>query len=84
MRAGPRGGLLLWAPRRRKPDYPWLRLRYCVNGERVDCIVRLVSTRPNYGGHRWWFVCPLMGRRAAKLYLPPGGASCSGAARPTG
>ena len=32
------------------PDDPWLRLRYCVNGEQVDCMVRLVTTRPNYGG----------------------------------
>ena len=55
-----------------EPDDPWLRLRYCVNGERVDCMVRLVSTRPNYGGHRCWFLCPLVRRRAAKLYLPPG------------
>jgi hypothetical protein len=36
-------------------------------------MVRLVTTRPNYGGRRLWFVCPLVGRRAAKLYLPPGG-----------
>ena len=56
-----------------EPDDPWLRLRYCVNGERADCMVRLVTTRPNYGGRRWWFLCPLVGRRAAKLYLPPGG-----------
>ncbi len=55
-----------------EPDCPWLRLRYDVNGERVGCMVGLVTTRPNYGGHRWWFVCPLGGRRAAKLYLPPG------------
>ena len=54
------------------PDDPRLRLRYRVNGERVDCVVRLVTTRPNYGGRRWWFLCPLVGRRAAKLYLPPG------------
>ena len=56
-----------------EPDNSWLRLRYHVNGERVDCMVRLVTTRPNYGGHRWWFACPLVRRRAAKLYLPPGG-----------
>ena len=55
-----------------EPDDPWLRLRYDVNGGRVECMVRLVSTRPNYGGRRWWFLCPLVGRRAAKLYLPPG------------
>ena len=32
-----------------------------------------MTTRPNYGGRRWWFLCPLVRRRAAKLYLPPGG-----------
>ena len=56
-----------------EPDDPWLRLRYDVNGEPVGCMVRLVTTRPNYGGRRWWFLCPLVERRAAKLYLPPGG-----------
>ena len=56
-----------------EPDDPWLRLRYDVNGERVECIVRLLTTRPNYGGRRLWFSCPLVGRRVAKLYLPPGG-----------
>ena len=40
--------------------------------------VRLVATRPNFGGLRWWFVCPLVvngracGRRVRKLYLAPG------------
>jgi hypothetical protein len=38
----------------------------------------MVSTRPYFGGRRWWFVCPLIvrgiacNRRAGKLYLPPG------------
>jgi hypothetical protein len=38
-----------------------------------------VTTRPTYGGVRWWFVCPLVRRdggpprRVAKLYLPRGG-----------
>ena len=41
--------------------------------------VELVSTRPHYGGLRWWFLCPLIvaghacQRRVRKLYLPPGG-----------
>jgi hypothetical protein len=26
-----------------------------------------------FGGVRWWFLCPLSGRRVAKLYLPLGG-----------
>ena len=32
-----------------------------------------MTTRPHFGGLRWWFVCPRSGRRAAKLHLPPGG-----------
>jgi hypothetical protein len=45
----------------------------------VDYKVRLVTTRPTYGGLRWWFLCPLQRHdggpapRAGKLYLPPGG-----------
>lgn len=32
--------------------------------------VELTSTSPTYGGRRWWFVCPITGRRACKLHLP--------------
>jgi hypothetical protein len=41
----------------------------------VDYKVRLVTTKPNYGGRRWWFICPLVRRphAAAKLDLPSGG-----------
>src|SRR3954470_1722651 len=35
--------------------------------------VGLTTTRPRYGGERWWFVCPATGRRAFRLYLPNGG-----------
>ncbi len=57
----------------------WLRLHYRASGEPVDYKVQLVTTTPNYGGLRWWFICPLVRRdsgpprRVAKLYLPPGG-----------
>ena len=37
----------------------WLRLTYRANGTPVDCRVDLVTTRPTYGGSRWWFLCPL-------------------------
>lgn len=39
-------------------------------GERkaVTCVIRLYTVRPNYGGLRWYFVCPYTGRRALKLY----------------
>jgi hypothetical protein len=56
----------------------WLRLHYQCRGEPADYRVRLVTTRPTYGGLRWWFICPLERRdggpprRVAKLYLPPG------------
>lgn len=34
--------------------------------------IRLVCTVPNYGGRRWWMICPRSGCRVAKLHLPPG------------
>jgi hypothetical protein len=54
----------------------YIRLRYMARGESMDYRVRLVTTRPNYGGLRWWFLCPVSAergieKRAAKLYLPP-------------
>lgn len=45
--------------------------------ESADYRVRLVTTRPQFGGLRWWFICPRVvngrpcGRRVGKLYLPP-------------
>lgn len=35
--------------------------------------VDLRTTRPYFGGLRWWFTCPLCQRRAQKLYRPPFG-----------
>jgi len=65
-------------------EQPRLTLRYTFTkgryeGREITEPVLLQSTRPNYGGRRWWFTCPLVidgkacERRAAKLYLPPGG-----------
>jgi len=62
-----------------------LRLSYSIGRpeeekkESLDYPVRLEATPCNYGGERYWFVCPLITngrscqRRVAKLYLPPGG-----------
>lgn len=38
-----------------------------------DILVPLVKTGCNYGGGRWWFLCPTLTcrKRVAKLYLPP-------------
>lgn len=60
------------------PDRSWMRLYYTAISRRdgskvaIDDRVRLETTRPRFGGLRWWFICPLTGRRAAKLHLPNG------------
>lgn len=54
------------------PDAAWVRLHYTANGGPKDYRVRLEAMPCHYGGLRWWWVCPASGRRAAKLYLPPG------------
>lgn len=54
-------------------------LRYKVNeSENINLPIQIASTKPNYGGRRYWFICPLSKhgrpcqRRVAKLYLPVG------------
>jgi hypothetical protein len=44
-------------------------------GEQVPCDyrVQLARTPCNFGGERYWFLCPLCGRQVANLYLPAGG-----------
>jgi hypothetical protein len=39
----------------------------------IDDKISLASSRPPFGGLRWWFVCPRLNRRVRKLYLPLGG-----------
>jgi hypothetical protein len=61
------------------PAFPWVRLSYTITATQEDLNYRvgLTTTRPRFGGLRWWFVCPLVvrgrpcGRRIGKLYLPP-------------
>jgi hypothetical protein len=36
--------------------------------------VSMVTTPCQFGGSRWWWLCPAAGRRVGKLYLPNGGA----------
>jgi hypothetical protein len=59
------------------PESATLELRFTRGqdgeAESVNQLVRLSYTRPNYGGRRWWMICPYRGHRALKLYLPPGG-----------
>ena len=50
------------------PADAWVRLIYTsttrATGAKVDndYRVRLETTRPNFGGLRWWFLCPITGR----------------------
>ncbi len=41
--------------------------------QRLRQTIRLASTAQPFGGRRWWMRCPVTGRRARVLYLPPGG-----------
>lgn len=47
-------------------------LFYSLNGQSVGpYAVRLATTRPRFGGVRWWWLCPGCERRARILYLSP-------------
>lgn len=72
----PSGSIGYWA-KLAEPGCERLELSYTRgNGddaERVNQTIRLTFTEPNYGGKRWWMVCPYRHIRVGKLYLPPGG-----------
>jgi hypothetical protein len=64
-------------------EKPFIRLTYSSKteneeGQSVDYCVALATTRPMFGGLRWWFICPLIvnkqpcNRRVGNLYLPSG------------
>ncbi len=50
---------------------PTLTLRYLAGPEKrpMRQMIHLQSTRPHLGGERWWFTCPLEGRRCRMLYF---------------
>lgn len=50
-----------------------LPLSYYVGDELVSYSVELDTTHCNYGGKRYWFLCPICKKRVAKIYLPPKG-----------
>ncbi len=75
-------------------DKQLLRLIYTPDGrwglrDRVEQVVPLQTTRPHFGGVRWWFSCPRMldgeecGRRVGKHYRPPEGRYFAAAAAST-
>lgn len=43
------------------------------DAESVLQSIYLCHTVPNFGGKRWWMICPYRGDRVGKLYLPSGG-----------
>jgi hypothetical protein len=57
----------------------WIRLKYTVTDywtekqHEIDDKIYLTTSRPHFGGQRWWFVCPNENRRVRKLHLPLGG-----------
>ena len=64
------------------PSYLSICLSYIMlpQKEEIHLDIRLETTRPYFGGLRWWFCCPLIrrdgnpcDRRVVKLRLPPGG-----------
>lgn len=66
-------------------DGPYVKVNYTItdrdSGEKTDYDykISLTTTRCNFGGKRYWFICPLSvngiycGRRVGTLYLAPGG-----------
>ena len=78
-----RGSIGYWLRRRSSGDL-YLQLQYAntdgLTGEKTDMdyTIDLVTTPCNFGGVRYWFICPFVknwkpcGRRVGKLYLPPG------------
>lgn len=60
-----------------EPGKERLELSYWIGSgkdrEHVRQTVQLCYTVPQFGGKRWWMLCPLKGIRVGKLYLPSGG-----------
>lgn len=54
----------------------YLKLVYVMtkSGEKLEYEVPLVRTRPQYGGVRFWFLCPATNKRVSKLFLSPDSA----------
>lgn len=39
-----------------------------------DYLISLETSEQPFGGRRWWFVCPVTGKRVNKLHMPGGNA----------
>ena len=74
---GEPSGSISYVSRMDEPGMERLELSYTRgkgdNREEVKQTIRLCYTEPNYGGKRWWMICPYRHVRCGKLYLPGGG-----------
>jgi hypothetical protein len=54
-------------------SFPYIQVQYQNQNSKdsFDYKINLTTTNPQYGGKRWWFICPLRGcsRRVGVLYL---------------
>jgi hypothetical protein len=50
----------------------YLQLDFTVWDRQVRQTIALATTKPHFGGTRWWFICPVTGKRVGRLHLPPG------------
>lgn len=52
--------------------------RYVYGADKVDCRsdLRVVATYPNFGGVRYWWLCPACSRRVLKVYQRGGRWAC--------
>lgn len=52
----------------------YLRVHYILtdSGKAMDYNIPLITTKAHFGGVRFWFKCPLTGRKVTKLFLPYG------------
>lgn len=58
------------------PKEGYLRLKYKYEERDFDYKAYLTTTNCNYGGYRYWFVCPLCDRRIGVLYFKSGIYAC--------
>jgi len=51
----------------------YLKVSYTLTDSRLkfDYKIRLSTSKPYYGGKRYWFLCPVTEKRVSKLYLIP-------------
>ena len=81
-RGGEKAGSVSYCVDISYPGTKYIRFKYTTTiratGEKIDqdYKVRLVSTKCNYGGQRWWFICNYCKRRVGVLYIGDSEFAC--------